>query len=89
MNKTMLRRCLEKKESNFLCLAKLSSGEMHLKKTLLLIGPSPSAVDDKKIFSDVMKHSPSIRMPTECQITQWKDQELGFVSSIRWQNIQC
>ena len=68
VNKTILRTCFEKKESNFLCLAKLSrcvyiwfvtrSGKMHFNKTFLNMDPFPSAVDE--LFSDVMKHYPSL-----------------------------
>lgn len=66
MNKIMLRRCFEKKESNFFCLVKFFSGEMYLKKILLFIGLFLSVVDDKKIFFDVMKYFLFIRMLIEC-----------------------
>ena len=68
VNKTILRRFFEKKESNFLCLTKLSrcvyiwfvtrSGKMHFKKTFLNMDPFPNAVDE--LFSGVMKHYPSL-----------------------------
>ena len=68
VNKTILRKCLEKKESNFLCLAKLSrcvyiwfvrrSGKIHFKKTFLNMDPCPSVAD--YFFSDAMKPCPPL-----------------------------